>query len=165
MLIAGLGIVILLIGAIAQVVQLVVSIRQRDALRDETGDPWDGRSLEWATASPPPAFNFAVLPNVGGEEPYWQIKRLAIERQQLAPEPAYEAIEVPRNSPVGFITAFFATITGFALIWHIWWMVGLGVAGAFVTMLVFAWRDHDEIEIPVEEVARIDRAHRAEIVR
>jgi cytochrome o ubiquinol oxidase subunit 1 len=67
-------------------------------LRDETGDPWDGRSLEWATASPPPAFNFAVLPNVGGEEPYWQIKRLAIERQHLAPEPTYEAIEVPRNS-------------------------------------------------------------------
>ena len=65
-LIAGLGIIILLIGAIAQVVQLVVSIRQRDSLRDETGDPWDGRSLEWATASPPPAFNFAVLPNVGG---------------------------------------------------------------------------------------------------
>ena len=78
-LIAGLGIIILLIGAIAQVIQLVVSIRQRDALRDETGDPWDGRSLEWATASPPPAFNFAVLPNVGGEEPYWQIKRRAIE--------------------------------------------------------------------------------------
>jgi cytochrome o ubiquinol oxidase subunit 1 len=134
-LIAGIGIVILLIGAIAQVIQLVVSIRQRDALRDETGDPWDGRSLEWATASPPPAFNFAVLPNVGGEGPYWQIKRLAIERHQLAPEPTYEPIEVPRNSPTGFITAFFATITGFALIWHIWRLVAVGVAAAYAVFV------------------------------
>src|ERR1700758_227146 len=96
-LIAGIGIIILLVGAIAQVIQLVVSIRQRDALRDETGDLWDGRSLEWATASPPPAFNFAVLPNVGGEEPYWQIKKRAAEQA----EPQYHAIEIPRNSPTG----------------------------------------------------------------
>src|SRR5262249_31698009 len=103
----------------------------------------------------PPAFNFAVLPNVGGEEPYWQIKRLAIERHQLAPEPAYQAIEVPRNSPVGFITAFFATITGFALIWHIWWLVAVGVAAAYAVFVWFAWRDVAEYEIPAEEVARI----------
>src|SRR2546421_1796870 len=102
LIVAACGAALILCGIALQIIQLVVSIRQREQLRDETGDPWDGRSLEWATASPPPAFNFAVLPNVGGEEPYWQIKRLAIERQQLAPEPTYEAIEVPRNSPVGF---------------------------------------------------------------
>ena len=96
-----------------------------------------------------------------GEEPYWQIKRLAIERQQLAPEPTYKAIEVPRNSPVGLITAFFATITGFALIWHIWWLVAVGVAAAYVVFVWFAWRDVSEYEIPAEEVARIDRARRA----
>jgi cytochrome o ubiquinol oxidase subunit 1 len=160
-LIAGLGVFILALAAAAQVIQIVVSIRQRDALRDVTGDPWDGRSLEWATASPPPAFNFAVLPDVRGEDPYWQIKQLAIERQQLAPEPIYQAIEVPRNSPVGFITAFFATITGFALIWHIWWLVALGVAAAYVVFVWFAWRDVTEYEVPAEEVARIDRARRA----
>ena len=96
-----------------------------------------------------------------GEEPYWQIKRLAIERQLLAPEPTYEAIEVPRNSPGGFITAFFATLTGFALIWHIWWLVAVGVAAAYVVFVWFAWRDVTEYEIPAEEVARIDRARRA----
>ena len=132
-------------AAACQVTQFVVSIRRRDELRDETGDPWDGRSLEWSTASPPPPFNFAVLPNVGGEEPYWEIKRRAIEAQQLSAEPKYEPIEMPRNSPTGFITAFFATMTGFALIWHIWWMVALGVVAAYAVFVWFAWRDADGV--------------------
>ena len=68
---------------------------------------------------------------------------------------------MPRNSPTGFIVAFFATITGFALIWHIWWMVILGGIGAFATFVVFAWRDRTEYRIPAAEVARIDRENRA----
>jgi cytochrome o ubiquinol oxidase subunit 1 len=75
----------------------------------------------------------------------------------------YKPIEMPKNSATGFVTAFFAVVTGFALIWHIWWMVGLGVFGAFVTMLVFAFRDEEEIEIPAEQIARFDRAHLAEV--
>jgi cytochrome o ubiquinol oxidase subunit 1 len=157
---AGVGVIILLFGAVAQAIQLVVSIRRRHELRDETGDPWDGRSLEWSTASPPPAFNFAVLPNVRGAEPYWQIKRRAIETQQLAAEPDYQPIEMPRNSPTGFISAFFATITGFALIWHIWWLVGVGLAAAYAVFVWFAWRDVDEYVIPAEEVAQADRERR-----
>jgi cytochrome o ubiquinol oxidase subunit I len=159
-LIAAFGIVIMICAMACQVIQLVVSIRHRHELRDEMGDPWNGRSLEWATASPPPAFNFAVLPRVHDEEPYWEIKRRAIETQQLAAEPHYEAIEMPRNSPTGFITAFFSTITGFALIWHIWWMVGLGLVAAYVVFVWFAWRDVEEYEIPAEEVARVDRERR-----
>jgi cytochrome o ubiquinol oxidase subunit I len=158
--IAAAGIVVTLLAVFCQVVQLIVSIRRRNALRDEIGDPWDGRSLEWATASPPPAFNFAVLPNVHGEEPYWEIKQRAIETRHLSAEPDYKAIEVPRNSPTGFVTAFFATLTGFALIWHIWWLVGIGLFAAYVVFVWFAWRDKVENEIPVEEVARIDRARR-----
>jgi cytochrome o ubiquinol oxidase subunit I len=160
MLAAGIGVLILLAGAICQVIQIVVSIRRRDELRDEIGDPWNGRSLEWATASPPPPFNFAVLPNVQGAEPYWEIKRRAIESQHLAPEPAYEDIEMPRNSPTGFITAFFATMTGFALIWHIWWMVLVGVVAAYAVFVWFAWRDVEEYVIPAAEVARLDRERR-----
>jgi cytochrome o ubiquinol oxidase subunit I len=137
-----------------------VSIRKRHELRDETGDAWDGRSLEWSTSSPPPAFNFAVLPDVRGEEPYWEIKGRAIETQQLAEEPDYGAIEMPRNSPVGFITAFFCTFVGFALIWHIWWLVALGLVGAYITFVVFAWRNVAEFEISATEVAAIDRERR-----
>ena len=166
LLVAAAGAVVILCGILCTIIQLVVSIRDRDAHRDRTGDPWNGRTLEWSTASPPPSWNFALLPQVEGEDAYWNMKRVAREeRTQPAEAPEYEAIEMPVNSATGFITAFFAVITGFALIWHIWWMVGLGLLGAFATMLVLAWRDHDEMEIPVEEFARLDRAHLAEIAR
>jgi cytochrome o ubiquinol oxidase subunit I len=161
LIIAAVGALIILAGIILQVVQIFVSIRQREELRDKIGDPWNGRSLEWATPSPPPAFNYAVLPNIEGEEAYWDLKQRARERMTLSDEPAYAEIEMPKNSPTGFICAFFATIMGFALIWHIWWMVGVAAIGAFATFVVFAWRDEDEYIIPAEEVARIDRANRS----
>jgi cytochrome o ubiquinol oxidase subunit 1 len=154
------GVLILIVGVVVQIAQLVVSIRDRDQLRDLTGDPWDGRSLEWATPSPPPVFNFAVLPDVHEEEAYWGIKQSAIRAQALSPEPHYEEIDMPRNSPTGFVTAFFATVMGFSLIWQIWWLLILGLIGAYATFVVFAWRDVDEFVIPAEEVARIDRARR-----
>jgi cytochrome o ubiquinol oxidase subunit 1 len=159
-LVAAIGIAISAAGAVCQIVQLVVSIRDRAMLRDETGDPWDGRSLEWSTSSPPPAFNFAVLPQVHGEEPYWAIKQRAREQSRLRDEPEYEDIEVPRNSPTGFVCAFFATLIGFAMIWHIWWMVGLGIVGAYAVFVVFAWRDVPEYVVPAVEAARLDRANR-----
>jgi cytochrome o ubiquinol oxidase subunit 1 len=159
-LVAAIGIAISAAGAVCQIVQLVVSIRDRAMLRDQTGDPWDGRSLEWSTSSPPPAFNFAVLPQVHGEEPYWAIKQRAREQSRLRDEPEYKDIEVPRNSPTGFVCAFFATLIGFAMIWHVWWMVGLGMLGAYAVFVVFAWRDAPEYVIPAVEVARIDRANR-----
>ena len=161
LLVAMLGAIVILCGIGFQAAQLFVSIRTREQRVDVMGDPWNGRSLEWATPSPPPAFNFAVLPNVEGEEAYWGIKQRAIEQQQMSEEPEYHDIEMPRNSPTGFVTAFFATVTGFSLIWHIWWLVALGLFGAFVTFVVFAWRDVAEYEVPAEEVARIDRARRA----
>jgi cytochrome o ubiquinol oxidase subunit 1 len=155
------GIGILVLGMISQIVQLVVSIRNREKLRDTTGDPWDGRSLEWATPSPAPFFNFAVMPNVEGEEAYWGIKQRAVETQRLGPEPHYEPIEMPVNSPVGVYTAFFATVLGFAMIWYIWWLAGVALVAAFVGFVVFAWRDVHEFVVPAEEVARVDRARRA----
>ncbi len=160
LLVAALGAAVILAGICFQVAQLVVSIRRREELRDVTGDPWDGRSLEWSTASPPPPFNFAVLPQIDAEEPYWTAKEQARKRQSLEDEPAYEDLEMPRNSPTGFICAFFATFMGFALIWHIWWMVIAGAVGAYATFVVFAWRDTAEYVIPAEEVRRIDRENR-----
>ena len=145
-------------NSLFQVAQLIVSFRRQDELRDVTGDPWHGRSLEWSTSSPPPAFNFAVLPRVKGRDDYWQ-KEHDPDRWD-EPEPHYEAIEMPRNSPTGFFSAFFATFIGFGMIWDIWWMVAASALGAFATFVVFAWRDRTEYEIPAEEVARIDRANR-----
>lgn len=157
---AFIGSGLILCGVLCQVAQLIVSIRNREQLRDTTGDPWDGRALEWSTTSPPPAFNFAVLPDVRGEEAYWGMKLRAIAQRELAAAPDYQAIEMPRNTPTGFITAFFASITGFALIWHIWWLVVLGLIGAYAAFAGFAWRRHEEYEIPAAEVARLDGARR-----
>jgi cytochrome o ubiquinol oxidase subunit 1 len=159
LLVAALGAAVILAGIACQVAQLVVSVRRREEFRDVTGDPWNGRSLEWSTASPPPAFNFAVLPRIEQRDAYWAVKQRAWQQAEPG-EPTYEDIELPRNSATGFICAFFATFMGFALIWHIWWLVAVSFFGAFVTFVVFAWRDRTEDLIPADEVARIDRADR-----
>ena len=160
---AAIGAVIIMAGIACQIVQLVVSIRTRESRRDVTGDPWNGRTLEWATPSPPPAWNFAVLPHVAGVDAYWLRKRAA-RAHEAQPEQArkYAPIEMPKNSATGFVCAFFAVVTGFALIWHIWWLAAVGVFGAFVTFLAFAFRDHEEFEVPAGRIARFYRDQPAE---
>jgi cytochrome o ubiquinol oxidase subunit 1 len=157
---AAVGVLIILAGIVCQVVQLVVSIRTREQRRDLTGDPWNGRTLEWSTPSPPPAWNFAVLPRVAERDAFWAWKKSGPGKQDREAR-GYAAIEMPRNSATGFVTAFFAVVTGFALIWHIWWMAILGLVGAFVTMLVFAFREQGEVEIPPRDLEAFDRAHPA----
>ena len=164
LLVAGVGTVVILAGIVCQIMQFVVSIRAREQLRDVTGDPWNGRTLEWSTPSPPPAWNYAVLPRVTERDTFWSRKQgTRAPRDQPAQAREYKPVEMPKNTATGFVTAFFAVVTGFALIWHIWWMAALGVVGAFVTLLVFAFRDEEEIEIPPEEIARFYRRYRAEV--
>jgi cytochrome o ubiquinol oxidase subunit 1 len=167
LLVAAAGAVIIMAGLACQIVQLVVSIRARGQHRDVTGDPWNGRTLEWSTLSPPPAWNFAVLPNVAENDTYWigkQRARVSQNQPGQARELEYEPIDMPKNSATGFVIAFFAVVAGFALIWQIWWMAGVGLFGIFVTILVFAFRKTEEIEIPAEQIARFDRARQAEAV-
>jgi cytochrome o ubiquinol oxidase subunit 1 len=155
--VAAVGALIILCGIVAQVLQLIVSIRTRAGRRDSTGDPWNGRTLEWSTASPPPSYNFAVMPQVESRDEFWRRKQL---REPL-PAPRYRAIEVPANSPNGFVVAFFAVVTGFAMIWHIWWMAILGLACAVVTLFVFGWIERTDQEISAETLAADDRARLA----
>ena len=164
LIVAAIGALVILAGVVCQIVQLVVSIRRREQYRDVTGDPWNGRTLEWSTASPPPAWNYAVLPHVTGRDAFWSSKQRArANREKPALTREYKPIETPKSSAIGFVNAFFAVITGFALIWHIWWMAILGAFAAFVAVLVFAFRDEDEIEIPADRIAQFDRAHPAEV--
>ncbi len=182
---AAVGAVIIFAGIACQVVQLVVSIRNREQLRI-TADPWNGRTLEWSTTSPPPAWNFAVPPHVAGIDAFWSSKQRARAGQdqpaqareyELREEDSelwvkcdlleaareYKPIEIPKNSSIGVVTAFFAVVTGFALIWHIWWMAGVGLFGAFVALLVFAFRTEEEVEISVERIAQFERLHPTEV--
>src|ERR1700752_2874142 len=161
LIVAMVGAIVILGGIICQIVQLVVSIRDRDRLR-VMADPWNGRTLEWATASPPPAWNFSLAPNVTGTDAFWTSKRRKQTRQDgPGLERAYEPIEMPKNSATGFVSAFFAVVIGFAMIWHIWWLAIVGVFGAFVTLLAFAFRSHPEFEVPAEQIARFERAQRS----
>jgi cytochrome o ubiquinol oxidase subunit 1 len=161
--VAAVGVVVILAGIVSQVIQLVVSIRDREQLK-VTADPWNGRTLEWAAASPPPDWNFAVLPQVKDLDALWNKKqRERTQQAQPTKERNFEPIEMPKNSATGFIIAFFAVVSGFALIWHIWWMAGVGAIGIFLTMLAFAFRDEEETEVPVDQIARFEQANPVEI--
>ena len=154
LLVAEFGAIVIFCGILCQIAQLYVSIRTRESRLDLTGDPWNGRTLEWSTSSPPPAYNFAVLPRVETIDAFWHMKRTG----QAPIKPEYEPIEMPRNSPAGFITAFFAVIMGFSLIWHIWWLAILGFLAAAIVVLIAGWNIEREHEISAAEVAQMERA-------
>jgi cytochrome o ubiquinol oxidase subunit 1 len=151
------GALLILVGIALTVVQLVVSIRQKDKNRDVTGDPWNGRTLEWSVSSPPPAWNFAVLPRVQRTDAYWFQKQDRAEMKREFAQRSYEAFAVPKNTPVGFFVAFFTAALGFALIWRIWWLAIIGFLGAMAVCLLQAWRIDGEVQVPAEEIAVIER--------
>ena len=160
MIVAEVGALVIFCGILATIAQLVISIRTRDYRRDLTGDPWNGRTLEWSIASPPPAYNFALLPKVDSLDAFWVMK----QRAAANPPERYPAIEVPRNSANGFLTAFFAVVSGFALIWHIWWLAILGLAGAAVILAAFGWMERTPVEVSAERLAADERARRLRVV-
>jgi len=156
MLVALSGAVVIFIGIALTVVQIAVSIRDRRAHRDETGDPWNGRTLEWSTSSPPPAWNFSVMPNVEHVDAYWEAKRAGAPRRVA---PSFGELHLPRNTPVGFLMAFCAVVLGFALVWHINWLAAVGFLGAVVVALREFWKTDREEFITADEVAAFERAH------
>ena len=154
LLVAECGAVCILTGILLQITQLVWSIRKRDQLGKDARDPWDGRTLEWSTASPPPAYNFALLPKVEALDAYWEAKQdvdMSLRRD-------YEPIDIPKNSGLGFITSFFAVVGGFGMIWHIWWMGVLALMAFFVLLAWWSWDEHDEYELRPSDIDRLERA-------
>lgn len=151
LLIAFLGACSVLFGIVSLVVQLVVSIRDREKLRDTTGDPWDGRTLEWTTSSPPPDFNFARVPIVTERDCYAEAKR----RGEQLPLGPLEAIEMPKQTAAGLVIGASAFLVGFGAVWYMWWMFWLGILGIMGAVLVRSFEDDDEYLIPSSEVARM----------
>ncbi|WP_103171769.1 cytochrome o ubiquinol oxidase subunit I [Paracoccus sp. SY] len=152
--IAAFGAVLIAIGIAAMFIQFGVSIARRDQLRDETGDPWDGRTLEWATSSPPPAYNFAFTPVSHGLDTWWDMKRYG----QTRPRATYVPIHMPRNTGTGVIIAGLSTICGFALVWYIWWLAALSFAGIVIASIIHTFNYARDYHIPAEEVRATEDA-------
>lgn len=155
--IAGIGFIILMSGALLQIVQIVVSVKQRKKNLDLTGDPWDGRNLEWSTSSPPPFYNFAVIPEVHSRDAFWETKK----NGGLKAPAKYEDIEMPKNTALGMYIAGFVFLFGFAMIWHMFWLTIICVIGGVVCVAVRTFDDHTEYTVTAKEISRIEegRAH------
>jgi cytochrome o ubiquinol oxidase subunit 1 len=160
------GALLIFAGIGLMILQLFWSIRTRDRRRDLTGDPWDGRTLEWGTASPPPSWNFAVEPHVHGTDAFWAVKhkgkelhKVSESRYEAEHKPHYEPIHMPKSSPVGFISAFFAVFLGFGLIWHIWWLVIGALICCIGVLLWHAWNMDRDMHIEASDLEEFDRQH------
>lgn len=153
--IAGIGALIILVGILAFVIQIAVSIKNREALRDTTGDPWDGRTLEWSTSSPPPFYNFAFTPVIHSHDAWYDMKC----RGAKQPDTGYLPIHMPRNTGVGFILSAIGLVFGFAMVWYIWWLAALSAAALFAVTIGHTFNYRRDYHLSPDEVARLEVAN------
>lgn len=158
--VALIGALVIACGIAAIGIQLVVSIRNRNANLDTTGDPWDGRSLEWSTASPAPFYNFAHVPVITSLEPHWDAKKAGTA--YVEPKD-YEDIHMPRNTGAGFIIAAISLALCFAMVWHIWALAIVSLLGIIVTFIARTYDRDVDYYVPAAEVEAIERARYARL--
>ncbi|MCO4892417.1 cytochrome o ubiquinol oxidase subunit I [Cupriavidus sp. WGtm5] len=158
--VAMIGAFVIGAGILAMMVQLAVSIRDRKHNRDLTGDPWDGRSLEWSTASPAPFYNFAKVPHITSLEQHWDDKEAGRAWRQPA---RYEDIHMPRPTAAGFLVSVFGLVSCFALVWHMWLVAVAGLVGAIATFVLRSYDRDVDYYVPAAEVERIERARYAQL--
>jgi Heme/copper-type cytochrome/quinol oxidases, subunit 1 len=125
-----------------------------------TGDPWDGRSLEWSTSSPPPEYNFAFTPVVHDNDAWWDMKQRGAQR----PLSGFLPIHMPRNTAAGVVIAGLSTACAFGLIWHIWWLAGAAFAATVIASIVHTFNYKRDYHIPAETVAATEAA-RTELLK
>lgn len=155
LLVAAIGAGIITLGVIFQVLQIIVSIKNREQYRDTTGDPWDGRTLEWSIPSPAPYYNFAHIPVVNERDPFWVAKQQAVSNDQAAPEVPYEDIHMPKNTAAGFLIAACSGLLGFAMVWHIFWLGILGLVGIVAVMIGRSFNLDVDYYLKAAEVKRL----------
>ena len=158
--IAAIGAALICVGIVAFLIQIYVSVRDRERLRDLTGDPWDGRTLEWATSSPPPAYNFAFTPVVHDGDAWADMKA----RGAKAPTEGHRAIHMPRNTGAGVIIAGLSVVFAIGMIWYMWWLAGAAFAGILVVAIGHSFDYDRSFHIPAGDVARTERARSPELV-
>ena len=150
--VAAIGAGLIALGIGAMIVQFAVSIKNREALRDVTGDPWGGRTLEWSTSSPPPDYNFAFTPVVRGLDAWWEMKARGFQR----PMTGYKPIHMPKNTATGVILGVISIAFSFAMIWYIWWLAALAFAATLVVSIVHTFNYNRDFYIPADTVARTE---------
>lgn len=151
--VSAVGAAIIFLGIGLQILQVLVSVMQRKHNRDLSGDPWDGRTLEWSTSSPPPEYNFASMPAVSERDGWWSMKHA-----KHFPKQQYEDISLPKNTPMGIYVAAGSFLLGFGLIWHIWWLAALGLLGVIIVLIIRSMDTDTERVITAEEVKRLEAA-------
>lgn len=154
--VAGVGVLIICLGVFFQILQVAYSIWKRDELRDTTGgDPWDGRTLEWSVPSPVPVYNFATTPEVHDRDAWWVAKQS--KKHATAP---YEDVHLPKNSMLGIVLAAGAFMAGFGIVWHMWWLAGVGLVTIIVTIIVRSMNEEPEYTITAKEIEKMDKKAR-----
>ena len=133
--------------------QIVVGFLQRNQRLDHTGDPWDGRTLEWATSSPAPFYNFAHLPKINGIDSFWNDKEAGIAYVKPT---SYEDVHMPTNRAAGIVIGLIITVMGFALIWHIWWLAVVTFVASIISFIVSSFTKKVDYYVPAAEVKRIE---------
>jgi len=152
--VAAFGAVLIALGIASFLIQLVVSYIRRDSLRDTTGDPWNGRTLEWSTSSPPPAYNFAFTPRIHDNDAWTDMKKRGYAR----PIDGFTPIHMPKNTAAGFVIAALAAVCGFALIWQMWLVAGVGFFAMLAAVIIHTFNYKRDYHIPAEEVVRTEDA-------
>jgi cytochrome o ubiquinol oxidase subunit 1 len=153
LIVAAAGAALVLLGIVFLVVQLVVSVQERREALDLSGDPWNGRTLEWLTSSPPAPYNFAVLPEVREIDAFHDMKERGVAYRK--PD-RYRDIHLPKPSGAGVVLGVLAFLIGFAIVWHIWWMLIACALGVGVIIIARAWDDDAEYLLPAGEVEKIE---------
>lgn len=149
--VAAIGVALIICGIGFQILQILVSVKQRKENRDLTGDPWNGRTLEWSTSSPPPFYNFAFLPEVHERDSFWTMKHT-----KTVEKPYYNDIHMPKNTPIGLFIGGFSFILGFALIWHIIWLGLIGLVGVIVSIVIRMSDDDTDYYVLATEIEEIE---------
>ena len=153
LIIAAVGTAIIFIGIVMQAIQLIVSIKDRKKNKDTTGDPWDGRTLEWSTSSPPPVYNFAILPEVHGRHAFWDMKY----GDAVMQTPEYKDIHMPKNTAFGFYIAVASFFFGFGLVWHMFWLSVVAMVTIMVCVIIRSLDDDIEYTVKVDEILRLEK--------
>jgi cytochrome o ubiquinol oxidase subunit 1 len=153
-LIAGFGAFLIAAGIACMLIQFYVSIRDREALRDTTGDPWNGRTLEWATSSPPPDYNFAFTPVIHDGDAWADMKKRGYER----PTDGFRPIHMPSNTGTGVILAGLSVAFSVGMIWYMWWLAGFSFVAILAVAIGHTFNYKRDFHIPVEDVIRTEGA-------